>query len=264
MEANKVICGDCCDIMNNQMDADSVDLIITSPPYDSMRDYDGFTFDYKATAKSMYRVMKPGACCVWVVSDQTIDGSESGTSFEQALFFKSIGFNIHDTMIMEKNTTSWPAKKNGLRYSQIFEYMFVFSKGKPKFVKLLCDKPNKFYKSKNWGKKTDRLKDGSLVEKADLKEIEEFSPRNNIWKFTVSGGKSNPGFKDAHKHPAIFPIEMVRSHLLTWCQEGEMVLDPLAGSGTVPAACVELKRNYIAIDCSETYCNLMKNRLNIA
>jgi len=259
----KIICGDCVDVMNNQMDADSIDMVITSPPYDAMRDYSGYTFDYKKVANAIYRVMKPGACCVWVVGDQTIDGSETGTSFEHALYFKSIGYKIHDTMIMEKNTTSWPAKKDGVRYSQIFEYMFIFSKGKPKYVKLICDKPNKFYKQKNWGTKTDRMKDGSLIEKADLKEVEEFSPRNNIWKFTVSGGFSNPEFKDAHKHPAIFPIDMVRSHLISWGQEGDLVLDPMCGSGTVPAACKELKREWIGIDCSKEYCSLAEKRLEI-
>jgi DNA modification methylase len=121
---NKIICGDCLEVMKKIPDG-SVDLVLTSPPYDNLRTYNGYNFDFEGIAKELHRVTKDGGVIVWVVGDATIKGSETGTSFKQALYFKEIGFNLHDTMIYHKN--NYPPLTHN-RYEQCFEYMFVFSK----------------------------------------------------------------------------------------------------------------------------------------
>jgi site-specific DNA-methyltransferase (adenine-specific) len=165
------------------------------------------------------------------------------------------GFKLHDTMIYEKNTSSFPAKRNGNRYTQIFEYMFVFCKGKIKTANLICDKPNKWAGHTNWGKNTNRLKNGELKETTDIKPVPEFSPRNNIWKYNVGKG-FNSSDKESHLHPAIFPEQLAEDHILTWSNEGDIILDPFSGSGTTCKMSKKNKRNYIGIDISEEYCKL--------
>lgn len=253
---NKIIPGDCCEVMD-AMPADYVDMVVTSAPYDNLRDYKTYTFDSKATAESLFRVMKPGGVVVWVIGDATVKGSETGTSFRHVSEFMGAGFRLHDTMIFEKNTSSFPARRDGVRYTQIFEYMFVFSKGKPKTSNLICDKPNKWAGHTNWGKKTDRQKDGSLKKKKDIKPVPDFSPRNNIWKYTVSGGIGQTDSR-AYAHPATFPEALAKDHILTWSSPGDLVLDPLCGSGTTCRAAKSLGRDYIGIDISEEYCDLSK------
>jgi len=253
---DKIILGECSDVMNS-MPPDVVDLVVSSPPYDNLRDYSGYTFDFEKISKSLYRVMKPGGVVVWVVGDATIKGSESGTSFRQALTFIDIGFRLHDTMIFEKNTSSFPARRNGNRYTQIFDYMFVLSKGKPKTANLICDKPNRWAGHKNWGKKTDRLKNGKLQEKQDLNPVPDFSPRNNIWRFVVGGGFGQKD-KEAYNHPGTFPLQLARDHILTWSNPGDLVLDPMIGSGTTAHVAKELGRRYTGIDISEEYCKLAR------
>jgi DNA modification methylase len=238
--------------------SDSINLTVTSPPYDDIRDYKGFNFSDKVLNSiifQLYRITKSGGVVVWVVGDSTNDGSESGTSFRQALKFMEAGFKLHDTMIYEKNTSSFPAKRSGTRYTQIFEYMFVFCKGKIKTANLICDKPNKWAGHTNWGKNTNRLKNGELKETSDIKPVPAFSPRNNIWKYNVGKG-FNSSDKESHEHPAIFPEQLAEDHILTWSNEGDIILDPFSGSGTTCKMSKKNKRNYIGIDISEEYCKL--------
>jgi len=259
LKTNQIIHGDCVDVMANMPD-DCVDLVVTSPPYDNLRDYKGYKFDVEKIIAGLYKVMKPGGVVVWVVGDAVQKGSETGTSFKQALAFMKGGFNLHDTMIFEKNTSSFPARRNGSRYTQIFEYMFVFSKGKPKTANLICDKENKWAGHTNWGEKTDRQKDGSLKKKADFKPVPKFSPRNNIWRYVVSGGFGQSD-KEAYKHPATFPEALVEDHVKTWTNKGDVVFDPMVGSGTTCKVAKELGRKYLGIDISKEYCDLAKKRI---
>jgi site-specific DNA-methyltransferase (adenine-specific) len=263
-----------CDLINRIINADSetflktipsdsIDLTVTSPPYDDIRDYKGYNFSDKVLNSiicELFRITKPGGVVVWVVGDSTNDGSESGTSFRQALKFMETGFKLHDTMIYEKNTSSFPAKRNGNRYTQIFEYMFVFCKGKIKTANLICDKPNKWAGHTNWGKNTNRLKNGELKETSDIKPVPEFSPRNNIWKYNVGKG-FNSSDKESHQHPAIFPEQLAEDHIITWSNEGDIILDPFSGSGTTCKMSKKNKRNYIGIDISEEYCKLAESIL---
>jgi site-specific DNA-methyltransferase (adenine-specific) len=243
--------------------SDSVNLTVTSPPYDSIRDYNGFSFsfeDFKTIAHELYRVTKPGGVVVWVVGDATDAGSETGTSFKQALEFMNVGFKLHDTMIYEKNTSSFPAKRTGTRYTQIFEYMFVFSKGSPATANLICDKPNKWAGHTNWGKNTNRCKDGTLITTTDIKPVPDFSPRNNIWKYNVGKG-FNSSDPESHTHPAIFPEKLAEDHILTWSNPGDIVLDPFCGSGTTVKMAKKHKRHYIGIEISDAYCTLINQIL---
>jgi site-specific DNA-methyltransferase (adenine-specific) len=216
-----------------------IQATITSPPYDDLREYNGFTFEFESIAHQLFRVTKHGGVVVWVIADATKSGSESGTSFRQALFFKQIGFNLHDTMIYEKNSPAYPATRHGNRYTQIFEFMFVFSKGKPK-ANLICDKPNKWAGYKDFAGK---LKN----------PVPEFSPRNNIWKYTTSF--------NGVKHPAPFPEKLAQDHILTWTDEGDLVYDPFMGSGTTAKMAILNFRNFIGSEISQEYVELANKRI---
>ena len=259
---NKIINEDSEKVLK-EIPSNSIDLTVTSPPYDDIRDYKGYNFNdtvlYNIIAE-LFRVTKSGGVVVWVVGDATVNGSESGTSFRQALKFMEIGFKLHDTMIYEKNTSSFPARRDGNRYTQIFEYMFVFCKNKIKNVNLICDKPNKWAGHTNWGKNTTRLKNGELQETSDIKPVPDFSPRNNIWKYNVGKG-FNSKDNESHEHPAIFPEQLAEDHIMSWSNEGDIVLDPFSGSGTTSKMAKKNNRKYIGIDISEEYCKLAEKIL---
>jgi DNA modification methylase len=233
----------------------SIDLTITSPPYDTLRSYEGIKWDFevfKRLANELYRVTKPGGFVVWVVGDKTINGSETLTSMEQALYFKKeCKFKMHDTMIYEKNGFANPSNN---RYHQVWEYMFVLVKDKWKTFNPLKDRPNKYAGQTRWGKNTSRQKDGSLKTKPDTAPTAEFGMRFNIWKINA-GGNVSTSDKIAFDHPAIFPEQLAHDHILTWTNEGDIVLDPMCGSGTTLKMAALLNRQYIGIDCVENYIN---------
>lgn len=251
---------DCRDTMRRMKEEGvKVDLIVTSCPYDDLRKYNNssaWNFDiFKEIAQLLYDVTADGGVIVWVVGDATINGSETGTSFRQALYFMECGFKLHDTMLFEKNSSSFPAKRTGNRYTQIFEYMFVFSKGKPKTAHLICDKENKWKNFTNWGKNTNYNKNGELIQTNDIKPVPEFSPRNNIWKYTV-GFNINEG-----KHPAVFPYQLAEDHILTWSNEGDLVFDPFTGSGTTASAALCNNRRFIGCEIDKTYFSFIPNNI---
>ena len=260
---NQVILSNCVDGMKTLGD-ESVDLCVTSPPYDDLRSYNdssAWNFDnFKKVAEQLYRVLKIGRVVVWVVGDACVKGSETGSSFRQCLHFMDLGFLLHDTMIYEKNGSPFPARRDGNRYSQVFEYMFILSKKtKPKTANLLCDKPNRWAGYTHFGKGSIRQKDGTLKER-QIKPIPEFSPRNNIWKYNT--GK-NYSTKDAvaFEHPAIFPESLAKDHILTWSVENDLVLDPFMGSGTTAVACMETDRKYIGFEVDPTYYDVCQRRI---
>ena len=246
---NKIIQGDCLEKLKELEDV-SIDLTVTSPPYDNLRTYNGYTFDFEGIAKELYRVTKQGGVVVWVVGDQTVNGSETGTSFKQALYFKEIGFNLHDTMIYQKKSCYAHDPRNK-RYKSIFEYMFVLSKGTPKTYNEIKDEPNihagKLYKG---GKGRD--KKGNLRKSIEF-VIPDFQARYNIWKI--------PTDHKSH-HPAIFPEKLTEDHILSWSNEGDIVLDPMAGSGTTLKMAKKNNRNYIGIEISPEYIEIINKRLN--
>lgn len=256
---NEILSGSCQKILKT-FPENYFNLTVTSPPYDKLRDYKGYKFskeECKEIIKELYRVTKKGGVVVWIVGDAVKNGSESGSSFMQALMFMETGFKLHDTMIYEKNGTSFPAQRNSKRYSQIFEYMFVFCKGKIKTGNLICDKPNKWAGHTNWGTKTHRNKAGELIKSKNIKPVPDFSPRNNIWRYTTGAGFSSSD-KESTKHPAIFPEKLAEDHILSWSNEGDIVLDPFVGSGTTCKMAKKNGRKYIGIDISEDYCQLAR------
>lgn len=272
-QLNQVICGDSVEELKKLPD-NSVDLVVTSPPYDTLRSYkdlvkdmeekfNGYSFPFEQIATELSRVVKKGGVVVWVVGDAVIKGSETGSSFRQALYFMQQGFKLHDTMIYEKNGSSFPARRDGNRYSQLFEYMFVFSNGaKPKTANLICDKPNRWAGYTHFGKGTIRNKKGELIER-NIKPIPDFSPRNNIWKYNTGKNYSTKD-KVAFEHPAIFPEALVQDHILTWTTPGDVVLDPFNGSGTTTKLALLNDRQYIGMEISSEYCDIAEERLNIA
>ena len=243
LEKNNIYNMDCLEGIK-LLDDNSVDLTVTSPPYDNLRTYGDtceWNFDiFKEIAQELYRVTRKGGVIVWVVGDACLDGSETGSSFRQALYFKDLGMKLHDTMIYEKNSSTFPAKANSKRYSQIFEYMFVFTKGKIRNdIKLIADKKNKWAGWSNWGTKMDK----------SIKPVPEFSLRNNLWKYNV-------GFNDKTGHPAVFPEKLAEDHILSWSVEGDLVLDPFMGSGTTAKAAMLTKRNFLGFEKNKDYCDV--------
>lgn len=254
---NNIIVGDCVEVMSNMEDC-SIDLTVTSPPYDNLRNYDGYDFNFEGIADELYRVTKQGGVVVWVVGDATIKGSETGTSFRQALYFMKIGFNLHDTMIYHKDNP--PPVGGHNRYYQAFEYMFVFSKGKPKtFNPLMKKRRNKWNDKRTTRYRgLTRNKDGEFVKKQI--PIKKIVKRNNLWTYMVGGGISTMD-KEAYKHPAIFPEKLAEEHILSWSNEGDVVLDPMCGSGTTCKMAKVNGRNYIGIDISKEYCEITRKRV---
>lgn len=259
---NQIICGDNVEICKLLPD-DSIDLIITSPPYAKIRNYNGYSFKFEELAKEMYRIMKPGAVAVWVVNDQYEKGSRNLDSFKQAIYFKEqCGFNINDVMIYEKPGMRYPSP---IRYHQIYEFMHILSKGRPKTINFIKDRKNIYAGQKNARKNANRQINGELTPNSAWKldpnrRIADYGRRNNIWKYSVGKGHMT---KDeiAYKHPAIFPEKLVYDHVISWSNPDDIILDPFSGSGTTCKVAKLLNRNFIGIDVSQEYCNIAKERL---
>lgn len=254
MNSCRIILGDCLEEMR-KIPEESIDLTITSPPYDNLRTYNGYSFDFESIARELYRITKSGGVVVWVVGDSVVEGSETMSSFKQALFFNKIGFNLHDTMIYQKTGIPFPSKT---RYLQCFEYMFVLSKGKPKTINLLEDRPNATAGQTRKSRKY-RTKDGTFV-KGSEKPIKEYGVRFNIWKYQTGQYKSTKDL-EAFKHPAIFPEALAEDHILSWSDEGDTVLDCFMGSGTTGKMALLNKRKFIGIEISKEYCEIAKERI---
>jgi len=227
------------------MEDSTIDLTVTSPPYDNLRTYKGFEFDWHKTIEELYRVTKEGGVLVWVVGDATIKGSETGTSFKQALWAMECGFNLHDTMIYKKpNCYAFDSRQG--RYKNVWEYMFVFSKGKPKTHNLIKDKPVKS-KGKIFNSTKGRDKKGNLRKNNHIL-AKDFQVRYNIWKFSNDARGT--------KHPAIFPEQLAHDHIISWSNEGDTVYDPFLGSGTTAKIAKQLNRKYIGSEISKEYCDI--------
>ncbi|MDR0613649.1 MAG: site-specific DNA-methyltransferase [Dysgonamonadaceae bacterium] len=236
-------------------DDNVIDLTITSPPYDDLRNYNGYVFPFNEITNELYRITKQGGVVVWVVADATIDATETGTSFRQALFFKDVGFNLHDTMIFRKRNPIPQIYRK--RYNNEFEYMFVFSKGmvnthNPILVDCLhagLELNGTTYKNYS---KNEQIREKSANPVKDKKI------KGNVWEYVV--GKKQED-QEAKGHPAPFPCELVRDHILSWTNKGDVVFDPMCGSGTTPRVACKLDRQYIGIDISADYCQIARQRV---
>lgn len=245
-----VYCQDCLEGMKS-LPPESIDLTVTSPPYDNLRDYHGYSFDWHETISELFRVTKQGGCVVWIVGDQTIKGSETGTSFRQALWAMECGFRLHDTMIWEKESCAFP---DSIRYYPNFEYMFVWSKGRPKTFNPIMDRKNKWGGMRVHG--TFRNPDGTLQNRSTTWKqsiCKEYGSRFNVWH--ISTEKNN-----RTGHPAVFPIQLASDHILSWSNEGDIILDPFLGSGTTRLAAYQNKRNFIGYEIDRTYYEAQEKR----
>ena len=258
----ELIQGDCLEKMKDIPDG-SIDLTVTSPPYDNLRKYNGNNEQWgehvwKAVIQDLFRVTKQGGVVVWVVGDETRNFCESLTSFKQVLFFvESCGFNLLDTMIWEKPNYA-PGYPTLRRYDNVFEYMFVFSKGKPKAHNLICDKPKKeSSKQRSRYATSYAQKDGTRLSSEPTANNKYFCRRTNIWKIP-NGQIRGLG------HPAPFPEQLAHDHILSWSNEGDTVLDPFMGSGTTGKMAKQLNRNFIGIELDPTYFAIAEKRINAA
>jgi site-specific DNA-methyltransferase (adenine-specific) len=251
---------DCREIL--PLFVETIDLIVTSPPYDDLREYGGHEFNFLDVAPLLVRVLIAGSVLVWIVNDQTLNGSESGTSFRQALHFMDNGLNLHDTMIYEKDAGPFPETT---RYYPAFEYMFVFSKGMPRTINLIADKPN-VNAGIRLGSQTQREADGSRRNKSFMhtepgRVTKDYGIRSNIWRYSPGYMKSAK-FDYIFEHPAIFPEALAVDHVRSWSNAGQIVLDPFAGSGTTLWAAKQQRRRAIGIEIEEKYCEIAAKRLS--
>ncbi len=259
----KLINGDCRKVLNRLIEENvTADLVVTSPPYDNLRKYDDFEWDFgifKDIAHKLYDILCEGGVCVWIVGDATFNGTETGTSFKQALYFKdNVGFNLHDTMIYHKTSMTFP---QNTRYFNSFEYMFILTKGKPKTANLLADRPNKQAGQKVSG--GQRELDSTIkhkVGKLKNNRIKEYGVRQNVWTYDTGYNKSA---KDpiAYKHPAIFPLALAEDHIKTWSNPKDIVIDCFMGSGTTGIACQNLNRDFIGIEKVKEYYDIAVKRM---
>lgn len=250
---NKILCGDAVEVMGRMPDC-SIDLTVTSPPYDELRNYNGYHFDFEGIAKSLFRITKKGGVVVWVVGDKIKNGNKSLTSFKQALFFQKVGFNVHDTMIYKKKNTPF-MRTNA--YTNCFEFMFVLSKEKPKTFDPL--------KSKTIRQGQEMLpfnKGADGINKKILGELKPEKTMTNIWEYAV-GLHGTTSDKIAFEHPAVFPEKLAEDHILSWTKEGDVVFDPMCGSGTTCKMAFKNNRSYIGCDISKEYVALTNKRLEM-
>lgn len=241
---------DCVKYMETVNDC-TFDMTVTSPPYDNIRDYNGYTFDYKKTIEQLYRVTKRGGVVVWIVSDQTVDGSETCTSFKQCLYAKECGFNVHDTMIWKKDSCSFP---EAVRYYPVFEYMFVWSKGRPKTFNPIEDRENKCAGLSVYG--TFREKDGKTRNRNETWKstiCKQYGSRFNVWE--IPSEKNN-----TTGHPAVFPLSLAKDHIRSWSNKDELVFDPFLGSGTTRIAAHDLYRQFVGCEIDKTYFDRQEER----
>ncbi len=257
MSEINLMLGDCLERMKEIPDG-SVDLIVTSPPYDNLRSYNGNNNQWgehvwKAVIKDIKRVLVDGGVCVWIVGDKTVKGSETGTSFRQALWAIDCGMNLHDTMIYKKAN---PIPQNHNRYEQSFEYMFVFSKGKPKTFNPIKVPTKNNGKTFDWGnRKTIMDKNQARRHReTDLRVVSKEKTMANIFTYSIGGGHTG--------HPAVFPFQLAQDHIISWSNESDTILDPFMGSGTTGVAAKNLNRNFIGIELDENYFEIAKNRIN--
>lgn len=249
----RLMLGDCLERMREIRDG-SVDLTVTSPPYDSLRKYNGYSFDFEAVARELFRVTKPGGVVVWVVGDATVKGSETGTSFRQALYFKNIGFNLHDTMIYQKAGTG--ACGSRLSYWQGYEFMFVLSKGTPTTINLIADQRN--------SRAGETCTKGRIAANGNDKDLRRrvvptTSVRTNVWRYQVGNNGD-----DKVPHPAKFPERLAADHIASWSNPGCVVLDPFMGSGTTGKMAILAGRRFIGIEISDQYLDIAQRRIETA
>lgn len=241
---------DCVRFMEGMGDS-TIPFTITSPPYDNLRDYRGYQFDFPAIAEQLYRITAKGGVVVWVVGDK-IKGGRSLTSFKQAIYFQSIGFQVHDVMIYQKKNTPF-MRSNA--YTNCYEFMLVLSKGAPAVFNPLKEKT-----VRNGFEMIVANKKADGINNKILRELKKEKTKTNIWQYAVGLGGTTTD-KEAFQHPAVFPEKLAEDHILTWTNEGMLVFDPMCGSGTSGKMAKLHSREFLCVDISKEYINIAKQRV---
>lgn len=259
LQTNVIHCGDHIKIMREHIPDNSVDLTVTSPPYDNLRVYEGYQFDFKPLAQELYRITQDSGVVVWVVADETANFCESLSSFKQAIYFvKDIGFKLLDTMIYKKKGGPSPYP-NMMRYAPWFEYMFILTKGKPQTFNPIKDVPTRSGAGQVNSGNTTRQKNGETINTGSY-ITSQYKMRCNVWEYDVGHNKDTAD-DIALDHPARFPEKLAADHIKSWSNEGDIILDPMCGSGTTLKMAEKLNRKWVGIDCSEKYCEISKKRI---
>jgi len=252
MDINKIYNEDCLETMAKMPD-NFLDLTVTSPPYDNLRTYTGdMTWNedvWKNIIKELYRTTKEGGVVVWVVGDATIKGSETGSSFRQALWAMVCGFNLHDTMMWQKLN---PVPLTHNRYEQGFEYMFILSKGKPNTINHIREKSTCIQTRTR--RKSNKENGSAFRSREEYTTTKPTKIKTNVWAYTNSNKKLD--------HPAIFPEQLANDHIISWSNKGDIVYDPFMGSGTTAKMAKLNNRKYIGSEISKEYCEIIEQRLS--
>ncbi len=256
MGANRIINADCIKA-TARLPANSIDLVMFSPPYDGIRDYKkGWIFDFPALGKNLYRLVKDGGVCAVVINDGTQDFAKSLTSFRLVLnWCDTAGWRLFETCIYQRdgNPGAWWKR----RFRVDHEYIFLFLKGKkPKTF----DKEPLMVPSKHAGRiysGTDRLTSGKF-KKIDHKPVKRMKCRGTVWKYPTSNTEGN---RTKLQHPATYPDPLAQDIIQCFSEPGDTVLDPMCGSGTTCVMAMKMKRQYMGIDINEEYCQIARKRL---
>lgn len=259
MQFGKIYHENCIDTLRRMPD-DLIDMTITSPPYDDLRDYKGYHFPVEEIAAGLFQKTKSGGVVIWVVGDRTLNGGETLTSFQHAITFQKAGFKVHDTMIYAKNN---PIPSDcGKRYRQCFEYMFCFSKGQPKTFNPITQtiKQEKAFKSFRITKvgRNDLAHDHVAPKERKVDNIFYYGD-TEVFYYNV--GTSSSKDKVAFDHPAIFPEQLVEDQIKTWTDAGDLVYDCFMGSGTSAKIAHLTGRNWLGSEVSADYINIAQRRL---
>ena len=255
IQVNKIICEDNITYLKTLPD-ECIDFVITSPPYDALRDYNGYKLDLHGLGVELLRVLKDGGICVMVIQDSTRDFAKSLTSFRTIVdWCDNIGFRLFECNIYNRQGTEGAWWKKRFRVDH--EYMPIFLKGKrPQYF----DKENIKIPSKHGGKimtgANIRTKNGQTGSRK-VKINPTKCPGTVMTFGNTCGGES----KLKSKHPAVFPNMLAYDMIECFCPEDGTVLDPFNGSGTTTLAAKCLGRNYIGIDVSEEYNKIARERL---
>ena len=251
---DRLIVGDATKVLAKRFAPGTFDLTVTSPPYEDLRNYNGYTFDPAAMMKAIYRVIKDGGVCVWVVGDKINGGRSLVVSFDHAFIAKEAGFIVHDVMIYQKKNTPF-MRSNA--YTNCYEFMFVLSKGKPKtFNPIMVPTVRN-----GWEKGVSNKGPDAENRKVPV-ELKKEKVKTNIWQYAVGYGGSTAD-KCAFEHPAIFPEKLALDHIYSWTNEGDLVLDPMCGSGTTCKCAALQRRHYVGIDISSDYIKIARKRLKM-
>lgn len=251
----RLLTGDACEILPTIRES-SVDLTVFSPPYDGLRDYKGKpSFDMAVLGREILRVTKEGGVCCMVIQDATKNGAKSLTSFRTACLFADLGWRLFECCIYSRAGVpgAWWTK----RFRVDHEYIFIFTRGDG--LPRRFDKTSLMVESKYAGITAGGTKRTTKGDFVAIKKtvISPLKCRGTIWHYAASNTERN---KTKSEHPATYPDSLARDIISCFSKEGDLVLDPMMGSGTTGIASVNMGRRFLGIEISVQYMEIAKRR----